>query len=61
MRGYTLNRGKGQTKRMPKRAECPDCHKRGLGPWKYEPLTNTHLRECRYCRRIEVSGSKQTA
>jgi hypothetical protein len=54
-RGYSLDRGKGQRKRQPRRAECPTCHKRGLGIFKVEPSPTGAVitRTCRYCQHIQ--------
>ena len=35
----------------PKRHKCPECKKKGIGPWKLSPPRM--YRECRYCLFVE--------
>lgn len=54
-RGYSLDRGKGQRKRQPTRHRCPNCAKRGLGPFNVEETRGRAVitRTCRYCMHLQ--------
>jgi len=43
---------------QPKRAECPKCGKRGIGPWlrvsgDFITTYPAQVRSCRYCKHTE--------
>lgn len=56
-RGFKLG-GTWRGVTAPKRAKCPDCGKKGLGPWKFSPLNMRTFRECRYCLHVEAKDSQ---
>lgn len=54
--GRTIQGGTYRGQTAPKRAKCPRCGKKGLGPWKPypNPVEPCHLRDCRYCQLTQV-------
>lgn len=41
----------------PKRGICPQCGKKGIGPWKYTVNFTGLYRECRYCLHTEIRSN----